>query len=165
MLSSRPFRKEACGANDTASSLFYSLQCFPTPCLSPAGLRHHSFSESQPSSFTLTLAVVNSCVHTCRFFLPVPLVLSNMSWQNLVLQITLSARSVAACQLGARSLLHLHSALLRGRTSNGEPAALQVATCNWCVFCRILFTLRETRTATRAGIFTKMAFLDVIFSC
>lgn len=126
LLSLRPFRKEACGANDTASSLFYSLQCFPTPCLSPAGLRHHSFSESQPSSFTLTLAVVNSCVHTCRFFLPVPLMLSNMSWQNLVLQITLSARLVAAYQLGARSLLHLHSALLRGRTSNREPAALQV---------------------------------------
>lgn len=49
-----------------------------------------------------------------------------MSWQNLALQIKPSPRSVAACQSAAGSLLYLHSALLRGRTASGDPAALQV---------------------------------------
>lgn len=114
-----PNRKEAQGANDTACSLFFT----PYNVL-PLGLHHQSRSVlavSPLDCFPLWL----SQIHTPVFFflylflslsLPLDYFLlhSNMSRQNLALQLQSSPRSAAVCQPAAGPLLHLHSALLRG---------------------------------------------------
>ena len=53
-------------------------------------------------------------------------------------------RSAAMCQSAAGPLLHLHFALLRGRTGRGDPSALQV----WVVraYSGICFFFPDTRS-------------------
>ena len=138
----------------TQSALcFSSLRCFPTPSPCPLGLHHHS-------SFDSSLRPV-----CCRFMLvhlsflspSLPLGLFSPTVQQDLAEPGAAAkqplpRSAAMCQSAAGPLLHLHFALLRGRTGRGDPSALQVwvvrAYSGICFF----FPTPDLRTASAVQI-------------